>query len=345
MKINEKISARVCASDEPITSLQTGAYETWHNGWECLGLHSELKGKTLTLQVKVSQEVLGGDFRGNFAGVVVFTKDWPASRGGQETWVKPEQFKAQEDGVVFYSKAGWKGNYTDSAANNICVVEVCNNVFKTHEFCVVSDGEYVFLVYNMTYHGQMFKRGGELFVPDLQRKNIVSRGILQALQARVNPDKLPQYDDKYQCWAEMIDYTQLEANEAVVIAMATPIGSFYLRDKDCRHITATIRQIHGASGECPFPTVGLVCHGSFSNTDQRPVMNDIEFYGDSENRYSQMILAGEGGAVIPDMGVPEEKLIIQGRRPRSQRVARKHQMKLPPIDPGVLELGRLAFGK
>lgn len=330
MKLNGKLSAHVYGQDGKIIApLQEGKYETWTNSWECLGLHSELENKDLVLEVSVSDAVLGEVRDGKYLGAILYTKDWPASRQGREAWVTPQLRGLVFEGFkTFCTHIDWRrnqfGNFnTDSSSNNLCVVEVGKNGFQTHQFCVVTDGEYVFLVYNLTYHGQMFKRDGELFVPDLQRREIVSGNTLDALQWRVDPFKLKEYNPAYQCWAERIDFKQLGEGEAVVIAMMTPIGSFLLRDRDCRHITSNIRDISVPAGVCPFPTIGLVCSGVITRADQRLVMDEIEFYADFEDRYAEMsFVPKSGGSIIPDMGVPEKTVIVRGRRPASRRRAR-----------------------
>lgn len=352
MKINGKLQAYVCGQNGKIlTPLQEGGYETWTNRWECLGLHSEFENQPLVLEVSVSEGVLGKREGENFLGAILYTKDWPASRQRGEIWTRPNLRGLVYEGFqTFYTDISWRQNKfvnlsTDSSSNNLCVVEVGKKGFQTHEFCVVTDGEYVFLAYNITYHGKMFVRDGLLFVPDLQRKNIVSPNTLEALQWRVDVSQLKRDSAKdpdwrqYQCWAEQIDYLQLEENEAVVIAMATPIGSFYLRDRDRRHVTSSIREIHTPPGDCPFPTVGLVCTGVFGGIDQRLVLNNVTFYEDSEKRYGDMNVAA--AAVIPDMGVPEESLIRESRRPRSRRTAR---MVLPE-SPNLAELERAVWGE
>lgn len=283
---------------DEIDAQKSGEKPTWPNQWVKLGI--EQSGK-YTLEVSVAK--LPG------RGIFVYTKNWPASKGPKnDVWDFPKTTETEE-GATYATTlvVDFEGRHISAASNNICVVEMRDDgYFTVHEFSVQFHQVSAYLIYNETYHGPVVKRKGEFACPDLERRNITNPALRHKLFKYFTSNglvaKLPEANPNYRCWAERIKYPRLKGAEKkgdreqlVIIAMASPIGMMFARNRKGDHVLMSVKNVNSAEG-CPMGTVGSICWANLiEHKTQKGAFfaEDVEMLSDEE---SEAIFATMSGA-------------------------------------------------
>lgn len=287
---------------ESMDPVNNGERTTWPNQW--VELSATTSGK-YTLKVTVNEL--------KATEVVTFIKNFPESYGApEEIWAFPKWSAGDEGGKVYETtfNLDLERNQTDTALNNLCVVEIRDSGhFTTHEFSVQFHKDRLYLVYQETYHGPVVQKNFVFCIPDLERRHITNPKLRQRLFdyffSKKIISKLPKYNPHYRCWAERMKFGKLKGRredgkaQIVVIAMATPIGLMFGRDRRGTHVMFPVKNVVVFEG-CPVPTVGSICWASLKEQPNGLFAEQVEMLPDAESEQLYTSMQGAKKRFIPD---------------------------------------------